>query len=135
MQSKYHQSISEDIEYSRTNKLASQSMADKNKSKKNIKPPVQPIPVEQPPTIKQTKTEKSEPSQINIEVFPDVDRPIDLGLQVWETIQVYFMRFRNVIIKRIKFQQMILMSSLISSYSRKRPYLFYNDRSNHALIK
>jgi hypothetical protein len=42
--SKYHQSISEDIDYSRTNKLASQSIADKNKSKKNIKPTL-PIPV------------------------------------------------------------------------------------------
>jgi hypothetical protein len=121
VQSKYHQSISEDIEYSKTNKLASQSLADKNKSKKNIKAP-QPLPVEQPPTIKQTKTEHSEPSQVLIDEGPPMDRPIDLGFQVWETIQVDSLRFRNVIIKRIKFQQKTLMCSTTSSCSKRKQY-------------
>lgn len=59
--SNYHNSISEDIEYSKTNKLASQSLADKNKSKKNIKAttPAQPAVIQGPISIKQTRTEQS----------------------------------------------------------------------------
>lgn len=46
--SNYHNSISEDIEYSKTNKLANQSIVDKNKSKKYIKTtaPAQPTVIQ-----------------------------------------------------------------------------------------
>ena len=61
-----NQSISEDIEYSRTNKLASQSIAEKNKSKKSIRPPQPPPPpsiptlAQETPVLRQNRTEQSE---------------------------------------------------------------------------
>jgi macrodomain Ter protein organizer (MatP/YcbG family) len=97
-------------------------LAEKNKSRKNIKAaPLLPVPVEEPISIKQTKTEQPEVRQEVQQQIQSYDKHIDLGFQVWETIQVHSRLRRNVITKQIKFQQMIQMSSMTFSSPKKEP--------------